>query len=319
MATIINESDPRAEAFRNLGAGALQSHYTRSDEMAIKNALEKLGENPTARQVLDAVTNAQTYSPQAKQQALKNFLGAQEFDELKKKSQRQEELQEQTINLKRDLEELKIKRQADKELNDSLTLIDASELAHDEKETLRDRVKEGKVSYDAVKEVLKPNKEKIKKEEEEKSKDVTQNAFNELAGLIPKVGRTGILTSKLGGDTAKAYANFTSLTGALEALLVEKVNRGALSNKRFEYITETLLPKPHDTQAEIEGKLSGLASILELDASALGAKKGNDRYVVKAGEIPQTLMSNAKKYEGKTITAPNGQKYFSDGEKWLKK
>lgn len=319
MATVINETDPRAEAFRNLGAGALQSHYTRSDEMAIKNALEKLGQNPTARQVLDAVTSTPTYSPQAKQQALKNFMGVAEFEELQRAAKKKEEMQEQTTNLKKDLADLKAKSEAEKELNDSLTLIDASDIGQDEKEALRNRVKEGKASFEAIKEVLKPNKERIKKEEEEKSKDVTQNAFNELAALIPKVGRTGILTSKLGGDTAKAYANFTSLTGALEALLVEKVNRGALSNKRFEYITETLLPKPYDTQAEIEGKLSGLASILELDPSALGAKKGSDRYVVKADEIPETLMKSAKKYEGKTITAPNGNKYFSDGEKWLKK
>jgi hypothetical protein len=90
MATVINEADPRAEAFRNLGAGALQSHYTRSDEMAIKNALEKLGQNPTARQVLDAVTSTPTYSPQAKQQALENFLGVDKFEEIKKAARKKE-------------------------------------------------------------------------------------------------------------------------------------------------------------------------------------------------------------------------------------
>jgi len=199
-------------------------------------------------------------------------------------------------------------------------MIDASDLDHEQKQKLRDRVNNGEASSKAIQQVLKPNRERIKKEEEAESKEVTQTAFNELAELIPQVGRSGILTSKLGGDTAKAYAQFTSLTGALEALLVEKVNRGALSNSRFRYITETLLPKPSDTQAEIEGKLYGLSTILQLDPKALrGNEEVKSKYTIGNDEIPEAIQKDAKKYEGKTITAPNGQKYFSDGEQWLKK
>lgn len=113
--------------------------------------------------------------------------------------------------------------------------------------------------------------EKVNKEkaEEEKSKSLTQNAFNNMVKLIPKVGRSGAIQSKVGYG-AGPYAEFTSLSGALESLLVEKVNKGALSNTRFKYITENLLPKPSDTQSEIKGKLKGLATILDLDPSLLG-------------------------------------------------
>lgn len=113
--------------------------------------------------------------------------------------------------------------------------------------------------------------------EEENSKAVTQKAFDDLAKLIPKVGRSGVLQSKFGYGS-QPYAEFSSLTGALESLLVEKVNKGALSNTRFKYITETLLPKPSDTQSEIKGKLKGLATILELDPSVLlGKDESNEK------------------------------------------
>ncbi|MCF1193333.1 hypothetical protein LRR18_17220, partial [Mangrovimonas sp. AS39] len=41
-------------------------------------------------------------------------------------------------------------------------------------------------------------------------------------------------------------------------------------NARFEYITQTLLPKPTDTQDEIKGKMKGLALVLDLDPSGIG-------------------------------------------------
>ncbi len=119
----------------------------------------------------------------------------------------------------------------------------------------------------ANKKISNTKEEKLK--EEEKSKEVTQKAFNEIAQLIPKAGVGTSALSVFGGENAKTLGKFSSLTGALEALLVEKVNRGALSNTRFEYITKTLLPKATDTQAEIRGKMEGLAVILELDPSEL--------------------------------------------------
>lgn len=128
--------------------------------------------------------------------------------------------------------------------------------------------------------------------EDENSKIVTQKAFDDLAKLIPKVGRSGVIQSKLGYGS-QPYAEFSSLTGALESLLVEKVNKGALSNTRFKYITETLLPKPSDTQSEIKGKLKGLATILELDPSAL---LGKDE--IKEKKDPHKGMVQVKDPQG---------------------
>lgn len=109
-------------------------------------------------------------------------------------------------------------------------------------------------------------------EESEKVRETAQKSFNGIAGLLKKnnVGRgSGVIGSLFGGETAKDTGEFNSLSGGLEAMLVDMVSRGTLSNSRFRYITETLLPKPTDRQKEIEGKLKGLAEILGLDASEL--------------------------------------------------
>lgn len=117
---------------------------------------------------------------------------------------------------------------------------------------------------------LKGNKLPSSKElESQQTQDIAQKSFNTLVELIPKVGRGSSIQSLFGGETAEHYGEFQSVLGGLEAALVDKVNRGTLSNARFEYITNTLLPKPTDTQAEIKGKLTGLAKILGLDSSLL--------------------------------------------------
>lgn len=124
--------------------------------------------------------------------------------------------------------------------------------------------------------------QKLRGEQEEKnaSKKITQGAFDRIAQLIPKVGKGSGVLGMFGGKQAEYSGEFSSLTGALESHLVEMVNKGTLSNTRFKYITETLLPKPTDTQDEIKGKMKGLAQILDLDPSVLGSgpiSKQSDR------------------------------------------
>jgi hypothetical protein len=105
-----------------------------------------------------------------------------------------------------------------------------------------------------------------------RSKEISQKAFDRISELIPKVGtQQSILT--LGGRTSESFGEFTSLLGALESRLVELVNKGTLSNTRFNYIKNELLPKANDSQETIRGKMKGLALELDLDPSALTPKK----------------------------------------------
>lgn len=123
-----------------------------------------------------------------------------------------------------------------------------------------------------------------KKGEETQSELRGQEALDRMSDLV-KEGRLGIgakIRSKVPGEkgakTAEQVGEFESLSGALEALLVDKVSRGTLSNARFKYITETLLPKPNDREATIKGKLKALSKELGLKSpegisESVGLKK----------------------------------------------
>lgn len=105
--------------------------------------------------------------------------------------------------------------------------------------------------------------------------DVKRRAQSSLdsAAKLLRQGNLGLgsnIRSHLhGGQTAEDYGQFQSAMGGLEAILVDMVSRGTLSNARFKYITETLLPTPNDRERTIKGKLTQLAELLDLDPSAL--------------------------------------------------
>lgn len=128
----------------------------------------------------------------------------------------------------------------------------------------------------AQKEERQNQKDQQKKLEESKPFEIAQKSFNSMAKLLKK-GNLGLGSETkgavIGGETAKDTAQFSSASGGLEAMLVDMVSRGTLSNTRFKYITETLLPKPGDRDKTIEGKLTALAEMLGLDASELTGKK----------------------------------------------
>jgi hypothetical protein len=288
MVTILpEEKNGWGNIGERFGSGVAQGYANRADESAIQNAITALGPTASGRQVLDALTKTKTYNPESKQTFLNNFLGVEKMEELKKQATANQEIARQRnealtqkSKLKQEIDETKKAEQESKDINDALTLIDeAKDLSHEQKENLRNKAKNKEASFDAIKEVLKgakPTKEENDAKAAKESKEITQKSFDELVNLIPEVGRSGILTSKLGGDTAKSFAKFQTLTGALESNLVELVNRGTLSNTRFKYITEQLLPKPSDTQKEIQGKLEGLALMLDLDGTALGVESSKD-------------------------------------------
>lgn len=144
--------------------------------------------------------------------------------------------------------------------------------------------------------------EQIKEEEAKQIKHIGQESFNGIAKLLNKgnVGKGSGFLSYFGGKTAEDTGEFLSLTGGIESMMVDMVSRGTLSNVRFQYITDTLLPKPTDTQAEIKGKLKGLSQILGLDASELDGGKEKEESNVKGTKVldSQALMKISKQAKG---------------------
>lgn len=160
---------------------------------------------------------------------------------------------------------------------------------------------------------------KNQQKEIKESEDIQrgQDSLDRMAQILNegKIGFGSKTKGKIfGGKTAEAVGEFESLTGALEALLVDKVSRGTLSNSRFKYITETLLPKPNDRDATIRGKIKALSKELGLklpelksDKSKKSMKSPTDQFVLMQDptgvvrKIPKTQAIEAQRAGGKLI------------------
>lgn len=87
MVQIIPEENPWANVGKNLGQGLLQGYMQRSDENAMRDAISKLTPDATPRDVLNAVIGARTYDPNAKRQALQDYLGADRAEQLRRQAE----------------------------------------------------------------------------------------------------------------------------------------------------------------------------------------------------------------------------------------
>lgn len=162
-------------------------------------------------------------------------------------------------------------------------------------------------------------KQKQVGEQKAQEKELGQRSFDQMANLLNS-GRLGLGSKAkgalIGGKTAESVGEFESLSGALESMLVDRVSRGTLSNARFKYITEILLPKPNDRQATIRGKMKALARELDLDPGALLKKsseeKAGDKNMAKdfvlmrdpqgnIRQIPKNRALEAQKAGGKLV------------------
>jgi hypothetical protein len=163
--------------------------------------------------------------------------------------------------------------------------------------------------------------EKTKLAEKEKSEitGTAQRSFDAMAKLIKRgnigLGSEYLAKSPIGFEkTAEDVGEFSSSLAGLEAILVDMVSRGTLSNSRFNFIKETLLPQPGDRLPAIKGKLKGLANELKLDPSSLGmksekngSKQSSEQFVsVKAPDgsirkIPKDQVKSAMESGGQVV------------------
>lgn len=147
----------------------------------------------------------------------------------------------------------------------------------------------------------KAQQQKIKAVEDKaaEKKKVAQDALNRMAEITPDLGFGSKVKAKtFGGETAEKFGEFESLTGALEAELVDRVSRGTLSNSRFKYITETLIPKPNDREAIIRGKLKALSQELDLDLPESLSKKDGLKKVEAGSKLTKETAAEIFKKAG---------------------
>lgn len=101
-------------------------------------------------------------------------------------------------------------------------------------------------------------------------KNRAQQAFNSAVDALKggHLGRTSTARGFFFGDTAKDIGRFQTAMAPLEAALSHMLNV-PITDTKFKYITEQILPKPTDSEEMIEGKLEKLAEQLDLDPSKL--------------------------------------------------
>jgi hypothetical protein len=226
-------------------------------------------------------------------------LGSQLIQQYQQKKAQEMQMQEQEMQM-----------QKEDQAFEALTGQKGTGLPIELKKTFLSEMLKGqnKINFENLKKGEKSSKETKEEESLKQAKDIGQKAFNGITNLLKKnnvgFGSNAIASLPFATETQHDVAEFTSLTGGLESLLVDMVSRGALSNSRFKYITETLLPKPNDRAETIKGKLSGLAQILGLDDSELmgneksSSKESNKKVRLqkdgKSFDIPENLVEEAR-------------------------
>lgn len=90
MVTILPKENDWSDVGNSIGTGLAKGYTNRSDEMALQKSIGSLPPDASPRQILDAITNTRTYSPESKQRVFKNYIGAKEVEETVRKAKASE-------------------------------------------------------------------------------------------------------------------------------------------------------------------------------------------------------------------------------------
>lgn len=129
-----------------------------------------------------------------------------------------------------------------------------------------------------------------KKKEESLSKENIEGAFHRLWDLSDEIGWSPLPAGA--SLNAEKRSEFESNKGALVGALREMVNRGALTNQKFQYITEKLLPSHSDRTVTKRGKLKGIARTLGIE---LPSEKNEPEDISKEFVIMETPDGKRRK------------------------
>lgn len=260
MAQFIPAKDDWANAFREVGKGASEGYMHRTDEKSVRKAIMDLGDKPSARQILDALTNAKTYGTQAKQNAFSNYLGADKLQELKQ----QHKTAEDNKKLDRDRKNVA-----------ALELLQGSELDDEVKGRVSQQLKSGQFDPEGVESLIKearaekkpPSPAEVKHKEHQSHVKQGINTINRMR-KIGSNGNLGIgsgVLRYLNHNTARDYGEYEQLGKSLIQLSTTIPIR---NRQEFETLAENLY-NPSIQDAEREGILNAMQQLLEgsLEAS----------------------------------------------------
>src|ERR1700722_417171 len=362
MVTILPKENDWSGAFESIGKGVSEGYQNRADEMALQKSISSLPPDASPRQILDAVTGTKTYNPQAKQTAFKNYLGASQFAETKRRAQAVEgnSAAKNTITTNKANKE---QAKEDSERVAADTLIDKLDIDDETKGKFKGNLPLQQATDLYKHQVTAGGKvsafdKKIQEKQAEDYIDLTKE-IPKLQSTVENIEYASKLEKELGVyGPLKGLLN-TEKAAELEAVsfpLIEPIVKtfnpsGPIATQKLKIIQDKYQIRATDAPWSIPGKIKALKHFATQALNRAQARMAlYDKYdgtppkdVVSkfdresetlsdammdydlAGEeapkgtIPEQEMKNVKELKGKTITSPDGQKYYSDGVRWLKK
>jgi len=328
---------PKETFWSDLGESAVNAgvkgYEDRSDEKALQKSIMDLGPNPPADKLLQAVLGTRTNNPKTKQTFFENALGVEKFKEAQKQSIAKRELDE----LKKTLETTKSQQKLDTDKNNALLLVDNSDLSDDEKQALREKVKNGEASFNGIKEVTKPKKVTAKEPTSEFEKGISkenvkiyseaQKDLVEADRSLKDLERVDALGEKLAGPLGyvKALNPFNEDAAELNALgfgVIKPVVKifnpsGPIAEKKLKQLQEKYGISATDSSATIKGKTSALRGyaqeakkIAELKIRLISEHKGNPPLgeLAKVDAAGQSLLDHMSEASipGEEVKTPKG-------------
>jgi hypothetical protein len=101
MVTVIDSDNTYSQIGQNFGSGFMKGYMQRADQKALQKAIDDLGPDASGHDIVKAITNAKTYSPESKHKLAETYLGAAEYE------RRATEGKENRQNKQKEIEEKK--------------------------------------------------------------------------------------------------------------------------------------------------------------------------------------------------------------------
>lgn len=305
MVTILPKDENSWSDIGERFAGGLSNQYmNRSDEMALQKAVQDLGPNASARDVLNAVTGAKTYGNEAKKSFMENIMGAERLDIAQKQAKTNQDLAtaKKTIADAKATEETnKVTRERDSVRN----IVSQLDLPEEQKEALGESLSQ-RAAEDLLKDQLKPAKADQLTPFQKKVQEKNAEEYINLTKEIPKLestlgdiayarqlsnelGTSGVVTGALGLSSKAKELEGVSFT-LMEPIVKIFNPSGPIAQQKLKMIQDKYVISGSDAPWTKKAKLNAIERFAK---QALGRAQQKLELIKKYdGNPPESVLNN---------------------------
>jgi hypothetical protein len=381
MVTVIQERDqqnPWAGIAEKGITNAVKGYTERSDEMALKRSIESLGDDADPRDVMKAIMRTNTYGREAKDSALKNYMGMENFNLAQKKAaneekrlvqqervtqaqaqiaaNKEERAKEEALRKAEEFQMKKTEKEQDRIAADNM--LDQTSLPEETKQSLRGTLTRAETAKLLTEELKPANATEFEKKYAAKQADKAIELENDIEKtkqaigsieyarkLANDLGPTGWFTGALGLSEKGAELEAMGLTMLEPIFKVLNPGGGILAAYKVKEVQKLFGIKASDAPWLKTAKLNALERFAKIGLDRAeqrlqlimkhGGKPSPEiekfdkesemlqdaliDYDFTATEVNLPELPSPKQFMNKTVTSPEGKKYYSDGTRWVEK